>query len=442
MRCLAKDANDRPQRASDLVQVLETVTSGGGHGAMSPVLLGGAGMFRKALLVYAAAFVGVAILAKAAIVAIGLPDWVFPGALIVMALGLPVILFTGYVHRTTRRVLTATPTYTPGGSPSMAHGTMATIAMKASPHVSWRRTTLGGAYALGAFILLIGGFMVLRAMGIGPAGSLFAAGKLGQHEPLLVADFVVKGGADSSLGPVLSEAVRADLGQSSAVTVTPASDIRDALQLMKKPLTSALDARARAAKSPSGRGIKAVVEGEVTPLGAGFIVTTRLVASETGNELASFRETADGPKELVPTIEKLTRQLRGKIGESLRDVHASAPLAQVTTSSIEALKKYEVGARFIDYNNDYAHGIPALREAVAIDTDFAAAWRKLGVAYSNALYPTPILLDALDQAYRRRARLTDIERSQGRSATTSTAAAGAIVPRPPRRTRPPRSAAR
>src|SRR5665213_2783678 len=127
MQCLAKDPQDRPQSAGDIARVLETITSGSGMQAMPPVLLGGPGMFRKALLIYAAAFVAVAILAKAAIVGIGLPDWVYPGALIVMALGLPVVLWTGYVQRVTRRAMTMTPTFTPGGTPSMTHGTIATM---------------------------------------------------------------------------------------------------------------------------------------------------------------------------------------------------------------------------------------------------------------------------------------------------------------------------
>ena len=77
-----------------------------------------------------------------------LPSWVLPGALIVMALGLPVILFTGYVQSVARRALIATPALTPGGG-QVPHGTMATIALKASPHVSWKRTTRGGVFALG-----------------------------------------------------------------------------------------------------------------------------------------------------------------------------------------------------------------------------------------------------------------------------------------------------
>ncbi len=129
MRCLEKDPKDRPQSATEIVRVLEQITSGSGMQAMPPVLLGGPGMLRKALAIYAAAFIAVAILAKAAIVGIGLPDWVFPGSLILMALGLPVILWTGYVQRVTRRAVTATPTFTPGGTPSAIQGTMATIAL-------------------------------------------------------------------------------------------------------------------------------------------------------------------------------------------------------------------------------------------------------------------------------------------------------------------------
>jgi hypothetical protein len=69
--------------------------------------------------------------------------------MVVMAFWLPVILFTAYVHHATRRAVLSTPTFTPGGTLSMIQGTMATIALKASPHMSWRRTAIGGAWAVG-----------------------------------------------------------------------------------------------------------------------------------------------------------------------------------------------------------------------------------------------------------------------------------------------------
>jgi eukaryotic-like serine/threonine-protein kinase len=410
MSCLEKDAQARPQSAADVLRVLETVTSGGAMTSMPPILLGGRGMFSKALSLYAAAVVAVAVLARAAIIAIGLPDWVFPGALVVMALGLPVILFTGYVHRVAQRVATATPTLTPRGTvvPSLPQGAMATLAVKASPHVSWRRTWLGGALAVAAFIVLIGGFMLLRALGIGPAGSLLAAGKLEARDRLIVTDFRV-GGADSALGAVVSEAVRAQLGQSDVISVLSPSAVAGTLRRMERAPTTRVDL-ALAREIAQREGAKAVVDGDVTPLGGGFVLALRLVTADSGAELASYHETADGPKELLPTLDKLARRLRGKMGESLRSVQAAPPLEQVTTPSLEALKKYAEGARANDVENDWAKAIPPLEDAVRIDTAFAEAWRKLGIAYFNANMPRDRQDSAFAHAYRFRSRLTEFER--------------------------------
>jgi hypothetical protein len=116
-RCLEKDAAARPQSADELLGILDTIPTADSspQAALPGILIGGRGAVWRALGLYAVAFIAVAVLANAAIVGIGLPDWVFPGALIVMALGLPVILFTGYAQLVARRAAAATPTYTPGG---------------------------------------------------------------------------------------------------------------------------------------------------------------------------------------------------------------------------------------------------------------------------------------------------------------------------------------
>ncbi len=405
MRCLEKEADDRPQRAADLVRMLESVTTSEQNDAMPAILLGGRKMLGKALVVYVVAFVAVAIIAKAAIVAIGLPDWVLPGALITMGLGLPVILFTGYVHYVTHRAATQTPAYSSDGR--RAPGTMAHLAIKASPHLNWRRTTRGGVYALATFVLLIAGFMGLRAMGIGPAGSLFAAGTLNAQDKLLVADFRVSG-ADTSLSRVVTEAVRTGLGESEVLSILAPTDIASALQRMQRPVTSAVDL-ALGREIAQREGAKAVVTGDVTPLGAGYVVTMRLVSADSGAELASFHETADSPTELLPTLDKLMRSLRGKAGESLKKVHASAPLENVTTASLDALRKYVEGARLSDAG-DATAAIPLLREAIALDTSFAMAHRKLAVAYRNGGFPAPLADTAMLRAYVYRERLPERER--------------------------------
>jgi tRNA A-37 threonylcarbamoyl transferase component Bud32/tetratricopeptide (TPR) repeat protein len=404
MRCLEKERELRPQSAAELVKVLETVTSGGGHPALPAILIGGQRRLATVLAMYAAAVIAVAIVARAAVIAIGLPDWVFAGALIVMALGLPVILFTAFVHRSTHRALTEV---TPHGSPTQ-QGTIARIAVKASPWVSWRRTFKGGAYALGTFAILVVAFMVMREFGIGPVGSLLASGKIAQRDQLLVTDFR-SAGADSSLSAIVTEAIRTDLGQSSVVRVVQPSMIADALGRMQRDRSSLVDLRT-AREIAEREGIKGIVDGSVTPLAGGYVVAVRLIEARTGDALASFRETIDGPSELLPTLDKLSDDLRGKIGESFKKVRANPPLERVTTASLPALRKYADGMRAFEVDGDMQKAAIAFREAVAIDTAFGMAYRKLGVALGNAGMPQESKDSALQAAYRHRARMTDIER--------------------------------
>ncbi|MEO8564470.1 MAG: protein kinase [bacterium] len=406
MKCLAKDADERPQRAVDIVRILETVTSGAGHDAMPMILAGGRGMFKRALLVYVLAFVIVAVVAKAAIVAVGLPDWVFPGALIVMALGLPVILFTAYVHRTTRRIMGATPSYTPGGTPSLAKGTMAQMAIKASPHVSWRRAAIGGGAAFTGFVLLVGAYMVMRAFGIGPAGSLLAAGAIAQDEKILVADLTSPAG-DSTLGPVVTDAFRTALGQSQSIAVVPSATVRDVLRRMERPADTKLDFTL-AREIATREGIKAVIDGSLLGVGGRYVIAMRLVSAQTGEALATFRETANTQSDILPTVDRLAKEVRAKIGESLKNVQSTTPLEQVTTPSLEALRKYVDGLRII-YEGDFQRGAALLQEAVTIDTGFAMAYRKLAVEYGNRGLPEKSQA-YYEKAYAHIDRLSDAER--------------------------------
>jgi hypothetical protein len=182
MRCLEKDPALRPQSGNEIVETLDSILSGSTTGVQS-LRLEAPHSLARALGTYAAVAVAVAIIARASVIALGIPGWVFPGALIVMALGLPVILFAWFADKTRRQLSTLTPRT---GVAPVPQGTMATLAMKAGPRLTWRRAWMGGAVALGSFVLLIIGFMVLRAMGLGPAGSLMAAGRLENRGQLIV----------------------------------------------------------------------------------------------------------------------------------------------------------------------------------------------------------------------------------------------------------------
>jgi tetratricopeptide (TPR) repeat protein/tRNA A-37 threonylcarbamoyl transferase component Bud32 len=413
MQCLTKEPAARPASATELLHRLDGVASPSApNAAMPPILLGGRSMLWRALAVYAGAFAIVAIVTRAAIIAIGLPDWVFPGALAVMALGLPVILFTAYTHYVSHRMATATPTFTPGGTPSLApaHGTMAALAVRASPHISWKRTTRGGIIAVSVFALLVAGYMVLRALGIGPAGSLLASGKLSASDKVIVAAFDVRG-ADSSLGPTIAEAVRTNLSQSRAVHLVQTSAIIGALQQMKRPDTSNVDFTT-AREIAQRTGAKAVITGSLVPAGSGYIVTARLVAAESGDELASYRESAKDAGDLIPTVDRVTKQLRGKIGESLKAVREAPRLDQVTTASLGALRSYAAGLRANDIQGDYETAVQRFEEAIRQDSTFAMAYVQLAYSLFTVGGPGRAAQAnaALTTAFRLRDRLPERER--------------------------------
>jgi eukaryotic-like serine/threonine-protein kinase len=402
---LAKDPERRPRSASDVVRVLEAVTSSGSDSmAAAPVLLTPRVALWKALALYAAAAISVPIVARAAVIAIGLPEWVFPASIVVMAMGLPVILATHVVQRMARRALTSTPTLTPGGTP--VQRTVATMAVRVSPHMTWKRAAWGGVAAVGTLVFVTAAWMTLRAMGIGPAGSLMAAGVLGERERLLLADFRSPAN-DSTLGPIVTDALRADLAQSRSIDLLQPASVRESLRRMQRESATIDFSLAR--EIATREGVKAVIDGEVLGIGGSYILTARLVATQEGSELATFREEAREARDLISAIGRLSRDIRARIGESLRDVQSTPSLERVSTASLEALRRYVQGNRALT-NGDSERGVRYLEEAVAIDTAFGMAYRRLAVEYFNRGGSLEQAVHYIQKAYQHRNRMSDAER--------------------------------
>ncbi|MEO7361405.1 MAG: hypothetical protein ABI120_13820 [Gemmatimonadaceae bacterium] len=214
---------------------------------------------------------------------------------------------------------------------------------------------------------------------------------------------------DSTLGRVVSDAVRAGLSGSSAFRMYTPAQIVAALGRMRQPkdelitLTVANQIAAR-------EGVMAIVDGEVTGVGTGYIVTLRLVRADSGTELASFRESGDGPRGLIDAADKLARALRSKAGESLRSVNATPSLSRVTTASLDALRKYGEGNRLNALGNGEG-AIAAEREAVAFDSTFASGWSALGTFLSNWFGAQSAIDSALAKAFQYRDNASARERA-------------------------------
>ncbi len=404
MRCLEKRPADRWQSAAELLGHLEaaaTPSTGGltPTGTSPAVSSGTEEAIRRSHPVRVAVLFGVAAVAVIGLAfvlvrALGLPDWVLYGAAGLMAAGLPIIALTGHFERR-RAEARATGRILPPSAGGVQHW------------FTWRKAIRGGLIAFGVLAVVAGGYTVMRLAGIGPAGTLVASGRLKAKDRMIVADFENRT-SDPGLAGSITEAFRIDLGQSPVVRLLSTAELAAALGRMQRdpasPLTAAL-AREIAARE----GAKAVVSGEISPIGKGYVLSARLVDAADGSELVALRETADDDAGIVSALDRLSGRLRERIGESLRTIRGGEPLDQVTTGSLEALRLYTEAARRSDAG-DSPGAVPLLEQALALDSGFAMAWRKLAVALANAAASEDRIIDATTRAYQHRERLPEIER--------------------------------
>ena len=250
---------------------------------------------------------------------------------------------------------------------------------------------------------------VAAALAIALIGSIeVAVDRRGGREAgrVLVTEFA--DGTDEGLGAVVSEALRIDLAQSRALDLVDRADIAETLALMGRepgvPISAELG-REVAVRD----GLETIIDGTVAPAGNGYILTASIRAGSDGRTIASLRESVTSPDEMISAIEALSRGIREGLGEELGAIQASLPLARVTTSSLEALTLYTRAVRVFDRIDDRPRTTDLLVRALALDPDFAMAWRMLAVALQN--HPDQARRrEALRQAYLHRDRLSELER--------------------------------
>lgn len=366
----------------------------------------------QVLGVYAASSWGVLQVVEFLIEGTGFPDWVSPAALILLLIGLPIVLATAFVQEGAPGRAEAVAPVTPAG-PGEEGATGArevvTAATAARPGrralLTWRNATLGGAAAFALLALAIGGFFLMRNLGFGPLATLQAQGVLDERDEILLADFTNRTN-DSTLATVVTEALRVDLDNSDFLSIISPARAGEVLARMGRA-GDGMDEDA-ALEAATREGIPAVLAGEVSPLGGGFVLTGRVVRPG-GDVLASFRTVARDDDELIDAIDELSADIRGKAGESLRSVARSDPLESVTTASLEALRLFSRALALFD-QGAFLEPIPLLEEAVEIDPDFAMAHRKLAVLLANRGGDPARVRAAATRAYELRDRLTERER--------------------------------
>jgi eukaryotic-like serine/threonine-protein kinase len=269
-----------------------------------------------------------------------------------------------------------------------------------SPRANARRTL-----AIASLIVVVvfgAAWMLTQRLGIGPFATLASAGVLTARDPIVLADFANRT-SDSMLASSITEAFRIDLEQSPFVKLVDRSTVGDVLARMRRDSSTAVTEPV-AREVAERYGAKAIVAGEVAPLAGGYVLTLRLLSATDGSVLKSGREIAASGSALLLAIERLSRTLRGDIGESMRSMRGQPGLERVTTSSLPALRAYTAGYRAANAG-DLRHAITLLEQAVALDSNFGMAWRKLASTYLNIGSDADRVRATATRAYELRGRM-------------------------------------
>ncbi len=367
---LAKHPNDRPAQAQHVAEALGAMITRWTSGELPPVR--GHVSLGTALGLWLASFLGVVGAAWLAVRWLPVPEWTFPGAILVMLAGLPVMALSAWLHRPARPLTPA---------PSVASTTtVGRLEAIVRPHLDWGRAKRGGVIAVGALALLVVLWGASRALGIGPAATLRSQGVLTEADRVLVADFDGPPN-DTSLGTVVSDLLRTELARSASLRLVDAADRSNALIGMGRGGAERIT-NAIAGEVAQRVNAKVHIAGGVTPLGTGYVLRAALIESASGRELAALRGTSTSADGLIAAVDKLGREVRDKLGASLREVRASDPLLWAVTPSLAALRQFTEGVRQANLGNN-SIAVRHLERAIASDSAFAMAYARMVSYYAN-----------------------------------------------------------
>ncbi|HYK20802.1 MAG TPA: serine/threonine-protein kinase [Pyrinomonadaceae bacterium] len=251
----------------------------------------------------------------------------------------------------------------------------------------------------------------LAVLLVAAVGAMFLythrAQALTEKDTILLADFVNTTG-DPVFDGTLKQALAVQLDQSPFLNILSQERVREALRYMgRSPDERVTQDMAR--EICVRQGIKAFLVGTISSLGSDYVISLEAVNAQTGDAIAREQAEAQGKEQVLRSLGVAASKLREKLGESLSSIQKfDAPIEQATTSSLEALKAFALG----DEQRAKGHELDAIlfyKRAVELDPNFALAYARLAVAYSNAGQPE--LADEYAQkAFELRDRVSERER--------------------------------
>src|SRR5215469_15213890 len=243
------------------------------------------------------------------------------------------------------------------------------------------------------------------------AGGLYyrshRAKPLTDKDTIVLADFANSTG-DPIFDDTLKQGLAVQLSQSPLLNILPEQRVRSALKEMTLspdeglPLIVAQEVCERTES-------KAYIAGSIAKLGENYVIGLNAIDCATGETLAREQAEAQGKQQVLAALDNIAAKVRKQLGESLSSIEKyDVPMAQATTSSLEALKAFSFGlSKFA--KGDAAGAVPLFQQAIDLDADFAMAYAYPGHSYQVQLQGERAV-EPLRKAFALRSRASEREK--------------------------------
>lgn len=144
-------------------------------------------------------------------------------------------------------------------------------------------------------------------------------------------------------------------------------------------------------KVASQGGVRYILQGNFARSGDSFRINAMLHDAITGEFIGSERVEGKGVESFFSMVDQLTPWIKSMFNLTQYEIAGDIDreVGEITTNSVEALFQFIEGMKF--YNeHKFEEGLEYLENAVAIDPDFAMAYRMIASSYSYMDHPEKV----------------------------------------------------
>ena len=231
--------------------------------------------------------------------------------------------------------------------------------------------------------------------------------RLTDKDTIVLSDFENKTG-DPVFDDTLKQGLSVQLEQSPFLALVSERRVNEILKLMGRSAGDRLTPEVTH-EVCQRTASKAMLAGSIAGMGSQYVIGLKAVNCNTGDVLAEAQEQAAGKEAVLKALDKAAVSLRGKLGESLGSLEKYAtPVEEATTPSLEALKAYSLGWK-TNLEKGNKAPLPFYKRAMELDPNFAMAYARMAIAYSN-LSEEGRSIDNARKAYALREKVSERER--------------------------------